>query len=131
MTPEDHVSNVATIQLYAPARWLNSNDRPKRRPNEVIQAWRFLAENLTHKGIVSRIIQPFPGRVHITAELRFPDNRRRDAANYYPTIKACIDGIVAAKLIVDDSDRYVDALTIRRGPRDPRGLMVITVTEVA
>lgn len=121
----------AFISLYAPARWLNSNDRYKRRPNEAIQAWRLLTSAVARKGLHDGIFKPFTGRVHITVELRFPDNRRRDAANYYPTIKACVDGIVEAGLIVDDSDKYVDALTIRRGPREPRGEMVITVVEVA
>lgn len=35
----------------------------------------------------------FTGKVHITAVIVFGDRRRRDPANWYPTVKACIDGI--------------------------------------
>lgn len=37
---------------------------------------------------------PMPA-AHVTATLQFPDNRRRDPANWAPTAKACIDGFVS------------------------------------
>jgi Holliday junction resolvase RusA-like endonuclease len=121
----------ARVYVRAPERWINSNERAKRRPDGVIREWRSAFRLTTEFGITKKLITPFTGRVHITAELCFPDNRRRDAGNYYPTIKACIDGIVDAGLIVDDSDKYVDALTIRRGPVDKIGELRLTVVEVA
>jgi hypothetical protein len=38
---------------------------------------------------------------------KWPDNRKRDAANIEPTAKAAIDGCVDAGLLTDDSHRYL------------------------
>jgi len=43
----------------------------------------------------------------------WPDKRRRDTPNTYPTIKACIDGIVDAGLLSDDADEYLKGLKIQ------------------
>ena len=51
---------------------------------------------------------PTPCRV--IAWLAFPDRRRRDPNNWWPTIKALIDGMVDAGVWVDDNS------TIIQGP---------------
>ncbi len=38
---------------------------------------------------------------------KWADNRRRDAENVHPTVKAAIDGCVDAGLLLDDSQRYL------------------------
>ena len=53
-------------------------------------------------------------------EVTWPDKRRRDAANLYPTCKAAIDGFIDAELLLDDSDRYMKALTIKAAERTLR-----------
>jgi crossover junction endodeoxyribonuclease RusA len=50
---------------------------------------------------------------HCLVELTWPDKRRRDAHNLMPTIKACIDGIVDAKLLPDDSDKHLTGPDLR------------------
>lgn len=55
---------------------------------------------------------------HCLVELTWPDRRRRDAHNLMPTIKACIDGIVDAKLLPDDSDKHLTGPDLRVLP-DP------------
>lgn len=50
---------------------------------------------------------PFGERMHATAYLRFPTERRRDPANWYPTVKAVVDGIVDAGVLTDDSQKYL------------------------
>jgi len=50
---------------------------------------------------------------HCLVELSWPDKRRRDAHNLMPTIKACIDGIVDANLLPDDSDRHLTGPDLR------------------
>jgi len=42
----------------------------------------------------------------------WPDKRHRDTPNTYPTIKACIDGIIDAGLLDDDSDDYIKGVKI-------------------
>jgi len=45
-------------------------------------------------------------------EVRWPDERQRDAHNLQPTVKAAIDGIVGDYgLLPSDSDRYLKAVT--------------------
>lgn len=39
--------------------------------------------------------------------VKWPDHRRRDAANLEPTGKAAIDGCVDAGLLPDDSDKHL------------------------
>jgi len=51
-----------------------------------------------------------PGRVHVYYRLHFPDNRRRDVANYE---KAVSDFLVDKGLIEDDE--RIDSLFIERG----------------
>jgi len=43
----------------------------------------------------------------ITVVLPFEENRRRDPANFYPTVKAVVDGLVLAHVFDDDTPEYV------------------------
>lgn len=121
-----------TYTINAPERWLNSNDRRNRqRDNFLVQEFKTRSS-----GIARHIKIPRLERCTITALLAFPDgNRRRDAANYYPSIKAAVDGLVLAGVLEDDDDRYVLGLTIARMPfskadHGPKGAMQLTITEV-
>jgi hypothetical protein len=64
----------------------------------------------------------FTDHVHIGIAIAWPDRRRRDVNNWQPTAKAIVDGIVRAKVIPDDSDRYVTGPDMRRayGPHEIR-----------
>lgn len=121
-----------TLTIPAPADWLNSNKRYKRRPNDVIKAWKDAATVYARKAKVPKLAV-----VDIVATLHFTDRIRRDAPNYYPTIKAAIDGIVAAGVLVDDNNDHVRRLTIEPGqpiarkPFGPKGQLVLTLREVA
>jgi|SRR5208282_3410909 len=73
------------------------------------------------------------GRCRIICIFRAPDNRRRDTANLYPSFKACLDGIVDAKVLADDNDKYVTSLTLMRGENLPRvkyGQLILEIIEV-
>lgn len=50
---------------------------------------------------------------HCLVELSWPTRHRRDAHNLMPTIKACIDGIVDAKFLPDDSDQHLTGPDLR------------------
>ena len=64
----------------------------------------------------------------ITATIRYPDKRRRDVSNLYPlVVKPAIDGLVDAAWLFDDSDDYVESVTIRRDPENGPHRVTITV----
>jgi crossover junction endodeoxyribonuclease RusA len=43
----------------------------------------------------------------ITVVLPFDEERRRDPANFYPTVKSVVDGLVMARVWPDDTPEYV------------------------
>lgn len=126
------MSRSWTYTINAPEKWLNANDRgDRRRDNVLVQEFKTRSSGLAKWKKIPTIRQ-----CTITALLAFPDNRRRDAANYYPSIKAAIDGLVVAGVLADDDDRYVLSLTIARMPfskanHGPKGAMQLTITEVS
>jgi Holliday junction resolvase RusA-like endonuclease len=71
-------------------------------------------------------------RVSILVEYQPRDNRDTDPDNVPPASgKPCIDALVAARILADDSKRYVTSVTGVIGPVFPRGRIVVHVTEVA
>jgi crossover junction endodeoxyribonuclease RusA len=75
--------------------------------------WRDLAFNLTISAVNRHHLARLE-RARITAWFTFPDRRRRDVGNLFPTIKACVDGCVDAGLIPDDDDAHLDGPFLRR-----------------
>lgn len=81
---------------------------------------------------------PRMGRAHCLALIAWPDRRRRDPANLYPTIKAAVDGVVTGPssklarlgwdgLLPDDDHAHLDGPDPRAA--DPiRGLNGIILT---
>lgn len=58
-------------------------------------------------------------------------NRRQDAANIYPTLKAVVDGIVDAGVLPDDCDEIVSEVRLRRGTpwkRNGQPIETLTIT---
>lgn len=121
-----------TLHIPAPEAWLSSNDRwhwAKRA--RVTKAWR---EAAAWRAIAGKLPIGL-SRVSITASVHRADNRRADAHNRLPTIKAAIDGLVDAGVIPDDNDSIVSALTIVAGeavraPGQARGRLTLTIREV-
>lgn len=116
--------------INAPEKWLNANDRYKRRPDLLIYEWKHRSSGLATYMRIPRV-----DRCHIIALLAFPDKRRRDAGNYYPSIKAAIDGLVVAGVLKDDGDQFVTSLTIARMDYDkslhgPKGALKLVIREV-
>lgn len=118
-----------SVAIPAPAPWLSANQRHKRRPDVIIRAWR--EAGLVH---ARRVHLPKLQRVHVLAVLCFPDRRRRDPHNYYPTLKALVDGLVDYGLVPDDSHQFLVGPDVRLGAvLAGRGLgeVVLTVTDLA
>jgi crossover junction endodeoxyribonuclease RusA len=122
-----------TVTIPAPVRWLNANDRAHRLGRSpLVREWRNAAHVYARQAKL-----PLLGKAHITATLRFCDKRRRDPHNYYPTVKAAVDGLVDYGLLPDDSSEFLIGPDIRLG--EPlvtkgrsfglRGELVLTIRE--
>lgn len=94
------------------SRWLSSNQRlhwaSKAKRTADLRAIGAMKAHLDG----TRHTEP----VHITAHIGYPTAGRADPANAYPTIKALIDGMVQAGLLVDDSHEWVAGPDMRRDP---------------
>jgi Holliday junction resolvase RusA-like endonuclease len=114
---------TTTIVLEPPCAFINANQRLHfHQRNELTQSWRKAAA----KAIESQFEPYHYTRAHIVCEIRFPDNRRRDVGNYYPTAKAIVDGLVDSLLLPDDNDRHLIGPDMRR--EYPNGPARVTVT---
>jgi hypothetical protein len=105
----DHI-----IDLPAPADWLTSNDRREKYGNAVlVKAWRHAGKQVAKQ-------LPKMLRVRVVVYVQFRDRRRRDPANWYPTAKALVDGIVDAGVLPDDSSKFVIGPDMRLGDVLPK-----------
>lgn len=116
-----------TVTIPAPAPWLNANQRKDlRRQTPDRRAWR--DAGLIH---AMRVGLPKLQRAHIVAVLRFPLSRNRDVHNYYPTLKAVVDGLVDYGLVPDDSHQFLVGPDLRYGPPcKGLGEVVLAVTDL-
>lgn len=92
-------------------KWINANRRlffmeRSRRT----KAWR----DYTRVRAIAAQIPHLPGG-RVVCELRFADSRRRDSANWAPTAKAIVDGLVDAGVFPDDSHKFVAGPDMRIG----------------
>lgn len=62
---------------------------------------------------------------HAVVYVSFQDERRRDLHNYFPTIKACIDGFVDADLITDDDHTKLIGPDVRVGGKSQKGFTTL------
>ena len=51
----------------------------------------------------------------VTITIYQPTNRRMDAPNWYPTIKALIDGLTDGGLWTDDNNEVIQSITFKFG----------------
>ena len=115
----------SSLTVYAPAPWINSNDRKHRQVvAKLTSAWR-AAGNAAVPGSW----EPYTGRVHIFAHVWKPRGGRYDPNNLWPTVKAVVDGFVEAGFLVDDDHAHVEGPDMRHGGKGPAAL-VLTVTEL-
>jgi Holliday junction resolvase RusA-like endonuclease len=107
------------LEFPAPTDWITSNQRSRHLwQTKDRQTW-------TAATLVWAKAQKLPknlNKVHVTATLSFPDNRRRDVGNYGLTIKVCIDALVRYGLIPDDRDRHLIGPDLRVGAKTTTGL---------
>lgn len=112
------------IVIPAPASFINSNDRRHRMAEaKLTKAWRQAAY------VACRNIGPLNWPVQITVEVWKPRANRYDPGNLYPSAKACLDGIVDAGLLPDDSYKQVHGPDMRHGGKGEASL-VLKIREI-
>lgn len=97
-------------------RWasLNGSHRNHHAHQALMNDWKA-------RGVVAifagKTLPHYEEPVAITATVRRTRNAKADAHNVAPTIKACIDALVACGVIPDDHDGIVRRLIIEGGPK--------------
>lgn len=126
----EDVDALAVLDVPAPCDWITSNRRlhhlaVARR----VKAWRTTAAFAAR----ARKIPAAPTPVRIVATVHRAHNRggRWDPANWAPTAKAIIDGLVDAGVLEDDSFRHVIGPDMRAGEPNPRAGVTITIYPAA
>lgn len=119
------------------ATWLSANDRVHWAVKaRITKAWRDAGRRA---GLAANVKALGWQRVEVWAYLHFGDGLARDAANYHPTIKGLIDGLVGdAGLCPNDNTRHlrgpfveVGAPTGRSKPGAPRmAAVTVVVTDL-
>jgi Holliday junction resolvase RusA-like endonuclease len=118
------------LEFPAPAPWLNMNSRLRHKAQA---AERKLWRDAAHVYARQKKLPTGLARVKITATLAFPTNHRRDVGNYYPSVKALVDGLVDYGLIPDDNDKHLEGPDLRRSDRRSvtgYGFVVLEIREV-
>lgn len=128
MTPPSETMAVRqwTIALPPGTRLLSANGREHWAARAAVTAsLRNAAGWLARAQKIPRL-----DRAHVLAVYEPPDRRRRDPANLYPSVKACVDGLTDAGAWADDDADHVAGPDMRLGPVCPGGRLVLTVTEL-
>jgi hypothetical protein len=125
---------VFVIELPPGLELLNSNDRRNRyAQNRLGQA---ILTAAWAKALGQKV--PELKRAHIVGIHRPVNNRVRDAANMYPSFKACVDGLVKAGVLSNDDDAHVVGPDMVTGPIDEaakarklkHGSLILVLTEL-
>lgn len=127
-----------TIALPAGLRLLNSNQRPHHRVrHEVTKTLRAAAHEAVteHAALMQALAAAKPGplfqRAHILGILRPSSARRADPANWYPSFKAAVDGLVDAGLLDDDDHTRLAGPDMRLGEKVKGGQLILIIRGLA
>ena len=122
------------ITLPAGLRLLNANQRLHHRPKgertaEIrAAAMEAVSDNpALMVALADAKPRPLFQRAHILGILHPATNSRCDPANWYPSFKAAVDGIVDAGLLDDDDHTRVVGPDMRLGPKVKGGQIVLVV----
>lgn len=117
-----------TLTIPAPCDWLNSNQRLHRMVKaRRVASWRKAAQEAAeaHPGWV-----PFEVPVRIVVTVHKTRAGRWDAGNLYDTAKPCVDGLVSAGVIPDDSNEWVVGPDMRAGEKRAEPCVVVRVEAI-
>lgn len=110
------VKTLAAFTMQLPRdTLLNANQRYHwAKRSQKTRDLRAFGKHLAHD--FTATYGPFRHQVRATVTLEFPDTRRRDPANWAPTAKALIDGMVTAGLLIDDDYKHLVGPDMRIRP---------------
>ena len=115
------------LTIPAPCDWLNSNQRLHRMVSaRRIAAWRNAADYAATEAAHDSFLEP----VHIVCTVHKTRAGRWDAGNLYDTAKPCVDGLVSAGVIPDDSNEWVVGPDMRAGEKRPEPCVVVRVEAI-
>ncbi|MBP8536113.1 hypothetical protein [Streptomyces sp. MK37H] len=134
----DPAPRTYTVTLKTGLKLLNANQRPHYRQRaERTAALRAAAMEAVSESpalmtaLAAAKPQPLFQRAHILGVLHPPTNGRRDPANWYPSFKAAVDGLVDAGLLEDDDHTRVLGPDMRLGSVVKGGQLVLHIRELA
>lgn len=126
-----------TITLPAGLRLLNANQRlhHKRRAEYTgrlrAAAMQACSDNNTvHAALATAQPGPLCQRAHILGILHPATRRRMDPANWYPSFKAAVDGLVDAGVLDDDDHTRLIGPDMRLGPVVKGAQLVLHVRDL-
>ncbi|MEU6496414.1 hypothetical protein ABZ890_39560 [Streptomyces sp. NPDC046984] len=122
------------IELPTGLRLLNANQRlhHKRRAEYTGKLRAAAMEAVSDcPALMDALAAAKPGplfqRAHVLGILHPPTSGRRDPANWYPTFKAAVDGIVDAGVLEDDDHTRLLGPDMRLGEKRKGGQIVLVV----
>ncbi|MFI7532614.1 hypothetical protein [Streptosporangium sp. NPDC049376] len=115
-----------TITLPAGTPLLNANNRLHHAPKARLTA----AIRAAGKQATEAAGVPPLARAHVFGILHPATRGRRDPANWYPSFKAFIDGLVDAGVLPDDDDTHLVGPDMRLGPVMKGGQLQLLVIEL-
>jgi hypothetical protein len=126
------------ITLPAGLKLLNANQRLHyKRKGEYTAKLRAAAMEAVSEcpALMDALAAAKPGalfqRAHILGVLHPPTDGRRDPANWYPSFKAAVDGLVDAGVLEDDDHTRLLGPDMRLGEKRKRGQIVLVVRGLA
>ena len=115
-----------TISLPPGEKLLNLNQRVHWRTRD-----RITRQIRGDSMVLTRAARvPHLDRATMTGVLHPHDRRRRDASNWMPSWKAMIDGVVDAKVLIDDDDAHLLSFTIIQGEPVRHGQLSLIIYRV-
>lgn len=108
------MSDPYVLPVVADGRkWINANQRLAwQSRHRLTKDWRDWTATLAR---LNRV--PHFDKARIECVLHFTTDARRDPANWHPTAKACIDGLVDAGVFDDDDFTRVIGPDMRQGAK--------------
>lgn len=99
---------------------VSANDRMDPHTKAELTAYlRKLSTNLANEQHDLSVHTPFSEErpCHMAIVVYPPTSRRMDSPNWYPTVKALIDGLTDAGVFVDDNDKVITSYLFFTGPK--------------
>lgn len=131
------MNRTFTITLPPGLRLLNANQRVHHRVRaELTAAIRGAAmatcseDPAMRAALAEANTHPVLRHAYILGVLHPPSRRRADPANWYPSFKAAVDGLVDAGVLEDDDHTRVVGPDMRIGPVAKRGQLALIIQEL-